>query len=389
MERVAPGTPSIQSRESSAPEPLKEERTSRWAWRLGRVLGIDLYVHATFVLLLAWVAFSHVGGGITAMGRGLALVIAVFAIVVMHEFGHALVARHFGVRTRDILLLPIGGVARLERIPAKPREELLVAAAGPAVNLALALLLWALLALLGSSTSFAGIGVVGGPLLTKLMWVNVSLAAFNLLPAFPMDGGRVLRAGLALRLDYVRATEVAARIGQGMAVLLGLLGLLSNPMLVLIAVFVWTGAKQESTAVSLKRALSGVPIDSAMVTTFRVLSPADPLVSAAKLISAGFQHDFPVLDAQTLVGVLTRNDVVRGLASEGSLASVGSAMHREFSTMHPAEMLESALTRLQVADAAPIVVVRDGSVVGLITAETIAEFIVMQGARQARPRRAR
>jgi CBS domain-containing protein len=215
------------------------------------------------------------------------------------------------------------------------------------------------------------------------MWVNVSLAVFNLLPAFPMDGGRVVRAALALRMNYVRATEIAARLGQGMALLFAALGLFFNPILLFISLFVWMGARQESAMVGLKRALSGIPIGSAMVTEFRVLSPSDRLSCAAEHIVAGFQHDFPVLDGARLVGVLTRSDVVRGLSGGHGEASVANAMHRRFATARPADMLESVLSDLQLPEAVPIVVLRDDTVVGIMTAENIGEFIVMQGARRA------
>lgn len=380
---AATETHRVWSTEPPARGQQNEPAAERWAWKIGRIFGIDVYIHATFVLLLGWVAFSHISGGAGAIYRGLALVVAVFTIVVMHELGHALVAKRFGIRTRDITLLPIGGVSRLERIPEKPIEELLVTAAGPAVNVVLALLLWATLAFTGVSASPTGIGVVGGAFLTKLMWINVSLAVFNLLPAFPMDGGRVVRAALALRMDHVRATEIAARLGQGMALLFGVIGLFFNPMLLLIALFVWMGARQESTVVGLKRALSGVPIGSAMVTEFRVLSPSDRLSSAAEHIVAGFQHDFPVVDGTRLVGVLTRSDVVRGLSEAGGEASVASAMHRGFATAHPADMLESVLSGLQPSEAVPIVVIREDAVVGIVNAENIGEFILMQGARRA------
>jgi len=385
---AATETQRLWSPEKTAREQQNEPATRRWAWKIGRVFGIEIYIHATFVMLLGWVAFSHIAGGVGAMWRGLALVICVFGIVVLHELGHALVAKRFGVRTRDITLLPIGGVARLERMPEKPLEELLVAVAGPAVNVVLALLLWSLLAFTGSSTNLSGIGLVGGPFLTKLLWVNVSLAAFNLLPAFPMDGGRVLRAALALKMDYVRATEIAARLGQGMALLFAVLGLFYNPMLLFIALFVWMGAQQESTMVALKKALSGVPIGSAMVTEFRILSPLDRLSSAAAFVTGGFQHDFPVVDGKRIVGVLTRSDVVRGLSEGEAGALVATAMHREFVTAHPTDMVESVLARQQQSNAAPIVVVRGDAVVGLMTAETIGEFILMQGAREAGTHRA-
>jgi Zn-dependent protease len=372
----------------AAREPKREGSARRWAWKVGRLAGIDLYVHATFLMLLAWVAFGHLAGGAGAMAKGVGVILAVFGIVVLHELGHALVARRFGIKTRDITLLPIGGIATLERMPEKPIEELLVAIAGPAVNVALALVLFAILSLSGGATAPQGIGVVGGPFLTKLMWINVSLAAFNLLPAFPMDGGRVLRGALALRMDYTNATEIAARIGQGMAALFAVVGFFVNPMLLFIAIFVWVGARQESTVVGFRRVLAGVPIGSAMVTEFRVLSPEDRLSSAAPLIVAGFQHDFPVVDGGRLVGVLTRSDVVRGLSEGGGECAVASVMHRGFVTAHPADMLDSVMPRLARLEEMPIVVLRDDVVVGILTAENLGEYILLEGARHAGAQRA-
>ena len=365
------------------PRPAAERppTTRRWALRIGRVFGIEIYVHATFVLLLAWVAYSHLAAGAGAVWRGLALVVAVFGVVVLHELGHALVARRFGALTRDITLLPIGGVSHLDRMPEKPIEELLVAGSGPAVNVVLALALWVILKIGGTSTSPAGLALVAGPFLTTLMWVNISLAGFNLLPAFPMDGGRVLRAALALKLDRLRATEIAASLGQAMALVFGVLGLLYNPMLLLIALFVWMGAHQESATLALKLALSGVPIASAMRTAFRTLSPVDRLSSATELIVAGVQQDFPVVDGERLVGVLTRSDVVRGLSGSGADASVESVMHRGAETAHPGDMLDAVLARLQRPEAAPIVVVKNDAVVGILAVENITAFIAMHGVR--------
>jgi CBS domain-containing protein len=180
--------------------------------------------------------------------------------------------------------------------------------------------------------------------------------------------------GACTRKDQgVHATEIAARLGQGMALLFGGVGLFFNPILLFIAVFVWMGARQESTMVGLKRALSGVPIGSAMVTEFRVLSPSDRLSSAAEHIVAGFQHDFPVVDGTRLVGVLTRSDIVRGLPAGGGEASVASAMHREFATAHPADLLEGVLSGRQLPEAVPIVIVSNDAVVGLLTAENIGD----------------
>ncbi len=230
----------------------------KWSWRLGRIAGIDLRVHATFFLLVAWVALSNYfsSGQLAAAVDGVVFISSVFGIVVLHELGHALTARRFGIGTRDITLLPIGGVARLERMPDDPRQELLVALAGPAVNVALAILLFGLVQLGGGSVSVDANGLTSGSFLAQLMWVNVSLAVFNLLPAFPMDGGRVLRAALAMRTSPLRATRIAARVGRAMAWGLGTLGLFFNPILLFIALFIWMGASGEQ-AVAEQRAAQG------------------------------------------------------------------------------------------------------------------------------------
>jgi Zn-dependent protease len=228
----------------------------RWSWRIGRLAGIALYVHATFLLLLAWVAFREWTYGMVAVAAALVYIVALFAIVVLHELGHALTARRYGIRTRDIILLPIGGVARLERMPRDPRQELLVALAGPAVNVAIAIVLYALLRLTGAppAADLYTVDLVSSTraFVYQLVVVNIMLAVFNLIPAFPMDGGRVLRALLAMRMSsYVRATAIAARVGRVLAVVLGFVGVykFQNPFWVLIALFVWMGAGSEAAAV--------------------------------------------------------------------------------------------------------------------------------------------
>jgi Zn-dependent protease len=215
---------------------------------LGSLFGIPVYVHLTFLLLLGAIGLVQgIRGGIGAALGGVVLVVAIFGSVVLHEFGHALAARRYGIGTRDVTLLPIGGVARLERMPEDSRQELVVALAGPAVNVMIAGLLGIWLFLTGFGPAGGGLSLTAGSFASRLMAINIGLVLFNMLPAFPMDGGRVLRALLAQRLGHVRATELAATIGKGMALLFGVTGLLFNPMLVFIALFVWFGADQEAT----------------------------------------------------------------------------------------------------------------------------------------------
>jgi len=358
----------------------------KWSWKVGRIAGIEVFVHATFLILLGWVALSHYlqrRSWEDALG-GLGFILALFGIVVLHELGHALTARRFGIRTRDITLLPIGGVARLERMPEKPAQELLVALAGPAVNVVLALILLAILIAAGEKVSAADVQVVGGHVVATLMWVNVTLAVFNLLPAFPMDGGRVLRALLAIRMDYVHATEIAARIGQGMAFIFGAIGLFTNPFLVFIALFVWMGAAQEAGMVQMKSVLGNVPVSRVMITDFRALLPGDSLARVVEHILAGSQEDFPVLENGGVVGVLTRTDVLKGLTQSGPQALVGDTMQRTFETASPSEMAEAAFARLQSCPCRVMPVVGNEQLVGMLTVENLGEFMMIQAALKSR-----
>ena len=358
---------------------------SGWSWKLGRVAGIDVYMHGTFLILLAWVAISHYleRHRITDAGAGIVFILALFAIVVLHELGHALTARHYGIRTRDITLLPIGGVARLERTPDDPKQELLVAFAGPLVNVALAAVLFLLAPSATSPTTLGEIQRIGGGFLGKLAWVNVSLAAFNLLPAFPLDGGRVLRAVLAMRMDYVRATDVAARVGHALALMLGLAGLFGNPLLIFIALFVWVGATSEAGMVQLKSVLGRIPVKQVMITRFETLVPGDTLQRAMDHVLAGFQHDFPVLEAGRVVGVLTRADLLRGLSEKGGDASVAAAMTPRFETVQSSEMLDGAFQRLQGSACPALPVLQGEQLVGVLTPDNVGEFLAIRSALHA------
>lgn len=234
----------------------------KWSWKIGTFAGIAVHMHATFLLLLLWIAVSHwmQSGSLLVTAVGVAFILSLFLCVVLHEYGHALTARRFGIATKDITLLPIGGIARLERMPDKPNQELWVALAGPAVNLVLAAGLALYLVVTDHFEPVGQIGFTHGMFLERLLLANLFLVGFNLIPAFPMDGGRVLRALMAKRTEYVRATRIAAAIGQGLAFMFGLLGLFTNPFLIFIALFVWIGASQEAAMVETKLALESVSI---------------------------------------------------------------------------------------------------------------------------------
>lgn len=360
----------------------------KWSWKIARVGGVDLRVHATFVILLAWLALAYYRDAGTAAGaaRGVLFTLTLFASVVLHELGHALAARHVGVATRDITLLPIGGVARLENIPDKPKQELGISLAGPAVTLLIVIALAIVLRLLDLPLIPATDAISRGgsaAFLAQLMWVNLSLLVFNLLPAFPMDGGRVLRAALALRQDHRRATETAARIGRAFALVFGIVGLFYNPFLMLIALFVWLGAAAESSALQERSALGGVTVDRLMIREVRTLAPSDTLDAALRHVLAGFQHDFPVVDADHVVGVLTRSALLTGLARHGPASPVSESMEASFRTADPREPVERAVARLRECHCSTLPVLSDGRLCGVLTAENVAEFVTIDAALRA------
>ena len=356
----------------------------KWSWRLGQVSGIGIYVHWTFLILIGWIVLVYVrqGADAGAVVRGIVFVLAVFACIVLHELGHALTAKRFGIGTRDITLLPIGGVARLERMPENPTHELLVAAAGPAVNVVIAFVLFALIAVTSGLPSPGVIGALDGDGFARLAWVNLFLVGFNLLPAFPMDGGRVLRALLAHRLEYVRATQIAANVGQLMAIVFGFIGLLFNPFLLFIALFVYLGAQEEAHAVQMRSVFRNLPVKEAMVTRFQTLLETDTLGRARDELLAGSQQDFPVVRDGRVVGLLARKALIKALSDVGTTASVGDVMQENCPAVRDTAMLDEAFQRMRGGGCSTIAVVRGGRLIGVLTLENVGEFMMVQTALQ-------
>lgn len=359
-----------------------------WSWKLGRIAGIPLYVHWTFLILLGYVGYSHwklSGGDPSATAAGVATILAIFGCVVLHELGHALMARRFGVPTADITLLPIGGVARLQRIPEHPGQELLIALAGPAVNVVIAAILGGGLIASGRSLNLSGFLRGELPFAQELLLVNLFLALFNLIPAFPMDGGRVLRALLALAMPYPRATRIAASVGQFIAIGFGFLGLTGgNPMFLLIALFVWLGAEAEARQVEERASLGDARVRDAILTDYKTLRSSSTLGDAADLLLAGSQHDFPVLDADDEpVGLLTRDRLMAGLSKDGRDGPVTDYAGPAPGTVSLGEPLVPALARLRQGEG-PCLLVMDGDhAAGLLTLENIGELLMVRTALSA------
>jgi Zn-dependent protease/CBS domain-containing protein len=361
----------------------------KWSWKLGRFAGIDVYVHTTFFLLIGFIGLSSwlQERTIAAVISGIAFILALFLFVVLHEYGHALTARRFGIPTRDITLLPIGGVARLERMPEDPRQELWVALAGPAVNVAIAGILFTWLIATGGIDSLTALGVTSGSIVARLMVVNATLVVFNLLPAFPMDGGRVLRALLAIRMDYTRATRIAANIGKVMAVLFGIVGFFQNPFLVFIAFFVWTGGEQEARMVRMKRSLDGIPVSRAIVTDFHTLEAGNRISEAVDLMMQSGQQDIPVLDRGQVVGILSRDDLMRALTQGLNNVPVSQVMRPNNQSIDYFDQLENAFTRLQACGCRVLPVTYREQLIGLLTLENVGKVLALQTA--LHPTRAR
>lgn len=359
----------------------------KWSIKVGRLFGIDVFIHFTFLLLLGFLAFVYWRNTqrLEAALAGVGFFLALFGCVLLHELGHALMARRYGVKTRDITLLPIGGVARLERMPEKPMQEFWVALAGPAVNVVIAAGLFAWLWLTRALVPVEQLSMTEGSWLERLMVVNLFLVLFNLLPAFPMDGGRVLRALLATALGRRRATVIAANIGQVMAILFGIVGFLYNPFLIFIAIFVFLGAQAEAGAVEMQSALEGLRVRHGMMTRFRTLSAQDPLRKAVEELLAGSQQDFPVLENGQPVGILRRNDLVKALSEGRGDAQVGEVMCGACETVDESLELKRAVESMQTRQCASVPVVAGGELVGLLTLENISEMLMVNAALENRP----
>lgn len=355
----------------------------RWSFRIGQVAGTDIKVHATFPLLLIWAGFAaYQQGGPAAAADITLFLLALFTCIVLHEFGHIRMARRFGVRTPDVILLPIGGVARLERMPDEPKQEFLIAIAGPAVTLVIAIALFVLAKVLGLTPSLHDPVVGDQPFVVRLMAVNVYVLLFNLLPVFPMDGGRLFRALLAHRLGLMRATRIAGGVGQVAAVAMGIYGFTAGaPLLMLVALFVYLGAGAETGAVETRLAGEGISVAQMMVTDFRTIPIHATLSQAVELLLAGEQGEFPVVDNEGRIeGMLTRDHLIRALHARGPGSTVGEAMAPGVPAVVSTLGFQDALDRLRSSGLPALPVVDGGKLVGLLTLDNITDLLMIRRA---------
>lgn len=356
----------------------------KWSLKITTVAGIDVYLHLTFLILIAWVALAYwqIAGTVDAVVSGVGFILALFFCVLLHEFGHALMAGKFGIRTKSIILLPIGGLAAIEKTPENPREEIIIALAGPAVSFAIALLLWVVLQSGAGLVPLEEFSISGGSFLQRLMVINFLLAVFNLLPALPMDGGRVFRALLALVMDPLKATRIAALASQAIALGLALLGMRYNLFLVVIALFIWIGAVSEAGMASVRSVLAGIPAGKAMLTDFQMLQADDSLARAVDLTLSTSQKDFPVVSGDRVVGALRQRDLLKGLHDRGKLCRVDRVMQRDVPEVELSEPLDHVLESIQVKDSGLLIVKDRGRIAGIIDLDNIMELLRIQKALQ-------
>ncbi|WP_448518791.1 site-2 protease family protein [Rhodoflexus sp.] len=353
----------------------------KYSLSLGKILGIHVQIHWTFLILIGWIVFSNLSAGNSTEQTlwAVLFVLTIFACVTLHEFGHALAARRYGIATQDITLLPIGGLARLVSMPEKPSEELVVALAGPAVNIVIAILLYPFLHITESTVATMSLRAVDSDsFLVSLMAVNLWLAVFNMIPAFPMDGGRVLRAVLSYRMERAVATRIAAGIGQFLAIGFVIMGFFGNPFLIFIGFFIFLGAQGEAELVQTKSALQGYRVGDVLMRDFNILPTTAPIHAAVELLLNGQSRNFLIVNGEQPVGTLSRDEIVRALSQHGASVPVGHVMNTDIQFLQAEMPLEAAWQAMQQNRIEFAPVMQGQQLAGVIDVENIAEFMMVQ-----------
>lgn len=361
----------------------------KWSLYIGSYASIKVFIHWTFWIIIGWIFLMHynMGHGIYEGLWGVLFILALFACVVLHEFGHALTAKRYHILTRDITIYPIGGVASLEAMPEKPQQELLVAIAGPAVNLGIAAILLIYLQYTGKMPNLSTLEVedqnahmLGQSFGFNLFAANIILAVFNLIPAFPMDGGRVLRSILAFTMDRARATRIAATVGQFLAITFVFFGFFYNFWLVFIGLFIYLGAGSEAAYESTKSALSGYTAKDVLMRKFTRLLPEDTLEKVVQVLLDSQEQEFVVAENNHIHGVLTRKELIKGLSEYGKASPVARIVRNDYLTLHPNMALQEVYQKLMASHCSVAPVLDNGQLIGIVDKENINELLMVNEA---------
>ncbi|MCO6490776.1 MAG: site-2 protease family protein [Phaeodactylibacter sp.] len=361
-----------------------------WSLKIARIAGINVYLHWTFLILLAWIFISSLNAGqnTTEAFTGVAFVLALFACVVLHEFGHALTARRYGIQTQRITLLPIGGLAMLEKMPEKPRQELAVALAGPAVNVVIAIVLFIYIKATGLSLPTSQLEdpsqiTLGKYFLPNLLFVNVLLFAFNLIPAFPMDGGRVLRALLSMKYDRATATNIAARIGQFLAIGFVFFGFMYDFWLIFIGLFIYLGASGEASYETQRSLLSRLTVRDVLMHQYTPLHAWETIGRAVEILLDGQEKEFVVTEDNQIIGTISRDDIIKGLQALGKEERIKRIVNQDWIRLSPDMELNEAYEQMSRKKLSICPVYDEyGELVGILNQENILEAVMIESARE-------
>lgn len=356
------------------------------SFKLGTVAGIGVFIHWTFSILIAYIIFYNYrqGQNTEQILWTIFFVLSIFITVFLHELGHSLAAKKYHIKTKDITILPIGGIARLEKIPEKPIEELVVASAGPLVNIIIALITLPFISIPNSENLLLAIseGVNASNFFLNFFIINIWLVLFNLIPAFPMDGGRIFRATLSMKLQRTTATNVAARVGQFIAIIFILVGFYSNPFLIFIGVFIFVGAQAEFQYTMAKATLFGYKVKDVMMKDYRTIEMDEKIKTAVNLLINGEYKNFLITQNNNPVGTLSRDDIIKALAQDNSdEISIHQIMNTNLIYIKPDKSLDDIFQWIQEQKSSLLIVSENSIVLGVLDRENILEFIMIQEAR--------
>ncbi len=347
----------------------------KWSFQIGKLFTIPIRLHATFLLLLFFISiFGFRHAGISGAVFGMTSIVFIFFCVVLHEIGHSLMAIHYGIEVKDIVLMPIGGVSRMEEIPEDPRKEITISVVGPLVSFGLAFVFFLLTKMRGQSIAVGGLSLFNGNLIANLFWINLILGGFNLIPAFPMDGGRVLRGILSTTMDSLKATKIAVSVGQVFAILLFFFGIFFNWWMALIAIFIYLGAEGEERMVALRSTLGKSRVKMAMLTDVHTISPDQTMGEVLETVCHGLQQDFPVVEKGELVGLLTKEAIFSALHKHEKSALVREMMQRDFITTTEDAPLSDIFKKMTKEKLSVIPVMRGKKLQGMINLEQIGKY---------------